>query len=278
MIRALIKKRARRFYWQILSNFSFEYEKDDLKRRTIVFSPHFDDETLGCGGTILKKRKAGADVKIVFMTDGSKSHTHLMSEEDSKVIRRGEGLAACRSLGLNIADVFFLDFEETKLREHLDSAIHRVKKILNEVHPEEVFIPYSKEPLLWSEDHLATTKIVKSGLRLYNKKVIIYEYPIWFWCHWPWAKITLRRRREIFRHLKNHSFIRGINLLWDFRCRVGIGDILDLKQNALKQHKSQMTRFRGDPRWRILADVSNGEFLSCFFQEYELFHKYIFKI
>ena len=35
----------------------------------IVFAPHQDDETLGSGGTIIQKKRKGADVKIVFMTD-----------------------------------------------------------------------------------------------------------------------------------------------------------------------------------------------------------------
>jgi LmbE family N-acetylglucosaminyl deacetylase len=47
----------------------------------VVFSPHPDDETLGCGSTIIKKKRLGADVTIVFMTDGSKSHPHFIFRE-----------------------------------------------------------------------------------------------------------------------------------------------------------------------------------------------------
>ena len=43
-------------------------------RAAMVFAPHPDDETLGCGGTVVKLRRAGVDVHIVFMTDGRHSH------------------------------------------------------------------------------------------------------------------------------------------------------------------------------------------------------------
>jgi len=107
-----------------------EFDENALGRSAVVFSPHFDDETLGCGGTILKKKRAGADVKIVFMTDGSKSHRRLISENELKAIRASEGLAASRSLGLNACDICFLEFEETKLSEHLDAATNRVTEML----------------------------------------------------------------------------------------------------------------------------------------------------
>jgi len=51
-----------------------ELDEKDLGCTATVFSPHPDDETLGCGGTIIKKKRAGAEVKIFYMTDGRKSH------------------------------------------------------------------------------------------------------------------------------------------------------------------------------------------------------------
>ncbi len=41
---------------------------------TIVFAPHQDDETLGCGALIAHKRNDGQPVHVVFLTDGSCSH------------------------------------------------------------------------------------------------------------------------------------------------------------------------------------------------------------
>jgi len=270
-----IKAHIRQFLRRKLHRISDEYLGKDLSRSAVIFSPHFDDETLGCGGTILKKKRAEADIKIVFMTDGSKSHRHLISEETLKEIRANEALAAGRSLGLDTSDVFFLDFEETKLNEHINSAIERVKEILLSQKFDEIFIPYNKEPLLWSEDHLATNRIVVSALRMLGINTVIYEYPIWFWCYWPWANTPINNLKELMHTIKM-NLVSNIFLLRDLRCSVYIGDVLELKRAALDQYKSQMTRLIPDPSWSTLSDVSNGEFLECFFIDREFFHKYHF--
>ena len=49
-----------------------------LEHNVIIFSPHPDDETLGCGGTIAKKVKEGYQVKIVFMTDGRNAFSKIL--------------------------------------------------------------------------------------------------------------------------------------------------------------------------------------------------------
>jgi LmbE family N-acetylglucosaminyl deacetylase len=257
-------------YRWALSHIGNEYREDDMRRPAIVFSPHFDDETLGCGGTIIKKKRAGADVKIVFMTDGSKSHRHLIAEDELKAIRASEGLAASRLLGLDAGDVFLLGFEETMLCEHVNIATDRIIKILMRHQPDEIFIPYYRELPLWSEDHLATNKIVLSALQKYGRKVVIYEYPIWFW---PWTNVPINNHRVFLTILKN-TFITPWNLLMDFLCFVYIGDVLEHKRSALDQHRSQMTRLIPDPDWLTLGDVSSGKFLESFFQEHEVFHRY----
>jgi LmbE family N-acetylglucosaminyl deacetylase len=268
---------SRQLYRRAVSRVTNEVNGRDLEKSAIVFSPHPDDETLGCGGTIIKKKRAGADVKIVFMTDGGKSHTGLISEKELKAIRAKEGLAASRSLGLNGCDVFFLEFEENTLSERLNSATERVAEILQQQQPNQVFIPYYKEPLLWSEDHLATNRVVLSALQLLQSRITIYEYPIWFWRQWPWVSVPIAMRRETWNILKDSLAAGlGMRLLKDFRCSVFIGDVLESKRTALDQHKSQMTRLIPDPRWLTLSDVSNGEFLACFFQEHEIFRRYSF--
>ena len=40
-------------------------------KRVLVVAPHQDDETLGCGGLIARKRYEGLPVHVVFITDGS---------------------------------------------------------------------------------------------------------------------------------------------------------------------------------------------------------------
>jgi LmbE family N-acetylglucosaminyl deacetylase len=250
-----------------------EIDEKDLKDTVAVFSPHQDDETLGCGGTIIKKKRAGASVKVFFMTDGRKSHAHLISEEKLKLIRANEALKAGQMLGLKEKDVAFLEYTDGELTENQNSAIRKVSKILQLQKPDEIFIPHRKEPSLWAKDHVATNQIVISALKTYDKKTTVYEYPIWLWYRQPCFPISINRVPETLIGLK-HSLTSRLILLKDFHCTVYVGDVLELKRAALNQYQSQMTRLISDPRWQTLGDLSNGEFLECFFKEYELFHRY----
>jgi LmbE family N-acetylglucosaminyl deacetylase len=250
--------------------FTNELCEEHLADSAVFFSPHFDDETLGCGGTIIKKKRAGAEVKIVFITDGSRSHSHLISRNKLKHIRANEALAASRILGLAENDVIFLDYEETELAKHRDSAIQKVKEILFLQHPSEIFVPHGKEHNL---DHLETNRILMSALQTYKSKIAIYEYPIWLWYN-PILYNPIPTFREVPKSFKE-GLISWLSFAKDFRCYVYIGNVLSLKRRALSQYKSQMTRLIPDPRWRTLGDVANGEFLKCFYQEKEIFYRYI---
>jgi LmbE family N-acetylglucosaminyl deacetylase len=273
LLNSQLRVQVRQLYKAVMQRTITPIEPQALKRSAIVFSPHPDDETLGCGGTIIRKKNAGADVKVVFMTDGRRSHRHLLAEGDLKRIRAGEAVAANRCLGLAESDLFFLEFEDGRLEERCDDAIVKVSEVLMRQQPYEIFIPYYKETPL---DHLATNKIVLAALQLERNRPAIYEYPIWFWRHWPWTSVPLGSRWAIFRFMKDTA-LANISLLSDFRSSIYIGDVLEGKRMALTAYKSQMTKLIPDSRWLTLGDVANGEFLNCFLQEYEIFHRYIFK-
>ena len=275
MDKSFLRLQSRRFCEHLMKYLMVELDEKDLERSAIVFSPHPDDETLGCGGTVIKKIRAGAEVKIVFMTDGRKSHRHLISENELKSIRSTEALAASRMLGVKANDVIFLDFEDGELSKNQNYAMHKVIEILLSQQPEGIFIPSCKEPSLWSGDHLATNRIVTSALRMCGRKADIYEYPIWFWYHWPWMSMPIHNIRRLLAYLMN-SPVSLLSLLRDFRCSIFVGDVLELKRAALDQYASQMKRIIPDTRWLTLSDISNGEFLECFFQNHEVFRRYVF--
>lgn len=253
-----------------MKSFTKEQNKDELKRSAIIFSPHPDDETLGCGGTIMKKKVAGADIHIVFMTDGGGSHAHLISEDTLISIREREALAATQALGMERNKSIFLGFKDKNLWENHKTAMDKVIQILLHRKPDEIFIPYYRETV---KDHWATNKIVISALEKVKNRTIVYEYPVWFWNHWPWVSTSLKSRPHALKILKK-SFFSNIHLLFDFRCSVDIHDILELKWAALSEYKSQMTRLIPDHRWATLHDLANGRFLNCFFQSHEIFHRY----
>lgn len=245
----------------------------DLRRSAIIFSPHPDDESLGCGGTIIRKTRSGAAVTLVYMTDGSGSHD-LISRDELKAIRKNESLHASRVLG--VASTHFLDFEDQRLSENAGAACERVTELLEKDKPEDIFIPYRGEPVRQAVDHVAATNIVLSALRRIRRNIVVWEYPVWFWLHWPW--VSLRQGEAAIKAvdvLRNtvHDFF-GIRAFLDLRYSVRITDVLEQKKAALAQHRSQMEQIIPDPSWLTLGRLSRGQFLECFYQEREFFRRY----
>jgi len=84
-----------------------------------VFSPHPDDETLACGGTILKALKENKKVKVVFLTNGDGYATEeLFTPEDYVSLgekRQQEALRATGKLGLKKEDIVFLSYPDNGL-------------------------------------------------------------------------------------------------------------------------------------------------------------------
>ncbi|MGA9292739.1 MAG: PIG-L family deacetylase, partial [Ignavibacteriaceae bacterium] len=71
--------------------------------KVLVLAPHFDDEVIGCGGTLYKHLQKGAEVTVAFLTDGrngSKSTSNLplkelkKAEEKIVAIRKNEARLA----------------------------------------------------------------------------------------------------------------------------------------------------------------------------------------
>lgn len=91
----------------------------------VVFSPHPDDEVIGCGGIIQQALAAGKRVRVVFVTSGDgypraaatllgKTVLALGPEDFVKLgeTRRAEAYAADRELGLTERDIVHLAYPD----------------------------------------------------------------------------------------------------------------------------------------------------------------------
>lgn len=97
-------------------------------KKIVIFAPHEDDETLGCGGYIQQAVAAGADVRVVLMTNGEYPELSLVLFEERLPIssksfialgyaRQRETLAAMRSFGLPADHVLFLGYPNQYLNQ-----------------------------------------------------------------------------------------------------------------------------------------------------------------
>jgi LmbE family N-acetylglucosaminyl deacetylase len=240
---------------------------EQLRVRTLVVAPHPDDEVLGCGGTIAVKAAMACPVRVVIMTDGHASHAKLIEPAPLIAARRAEALSAARALGLAEDAYTFLDLPDHDLRSHRAAAIATMRGIIEQFGPAEIYIPHRRDRL---EDHVVTNEIVREAVAGQDRRVLMLEYPVWLRHTWPW---TTGRDRGFLGGLRNAVDAMHLTLL----CRTGIDvrGVLDRKQAALREYRSQVERRNGDPAWPILADVSGGEWLAGFAGDFETFDEWV---
>jgi len=236
----------------------------------MVFAPHPDDETLGCGGTLLHKRQMGAEVRIVFLTDGAASHPQKISRARLGAVRSREALAAAEALGVDASRVSWLGFADGALETCYAPAVLKVTTLLECHRPSQLFVPYARGEHV---DHAATHRIVWEALRRVALRATVLEYPVWRWRHWPTTSMASSPHglRALLTGGLRAGF--GLRLFAEFRTSVAIHGLLEQKRAVLSHHASQLQRPDGDPDWETLGDVDGGEFLDCFFQEYEMYRR-----
>mgnify|MGYP000291185827 FL=1 len=153
-------------------------------KSAMVFSPHQDDETLGCGGMIAQKREQGLSVVVTFLTDGRGSHTSDLNIQNQIIqIRKQESLNALGILGVQPSGIYFLDKPDGTLpdltAEEREQTIEEISELLKRYQPGEVYVPHHKD---CHKDHEATFYLVKEAITQAKITVELLQYPIWvFW-------------------------------------------------------------------------------------------------
>src|ERR1051326_3646689 len=95
-------------------------------KRILVFAPHCDDETLGCSGLLQQSVKAGAESRVVLLTNGDgfrvaveREFRNLRVEPKDYIqfagIRRQETYRGLKNLGIAHDGVTFLGYPDRGL-------------------------------------------------------------------------------------------------------------------------------------------------------------------
>lgn len=104
--------------------------------KVLVISPHPDDETLGCGGAIIKMLSFSADVTIVILTDGNGGGR----QKDISRMRKEELLKARSFLGYLNFNV--LNYPDGELELYQNELSEKIQSILFEYAPKFILTPY----------------------------------------------------------------------------------------------------------------------------------------
>jgi LmbE family N-acetylglucosaminyl deacetylase len=251
---------------------SHPFEVADWRSSAIIVAPHPDDETLGCGGVAIKKLRSGADVRFVFVTDGSASHRDRVDPGRLRAMREEEAIEAVRRLGGSADSVTFLRVPDGSAEHHVGKIAAGIAPLLDAWRPQNVFVTHAQEP---PRDHVAANAGVREALRLYGRPATVFEYPVWYWHQWPWVRLhgdaPGLNRAALRQTIRTFAGLRGIRL---YNSSAFVGDVLEAKRHALMAHRSQMERPAGQDDWPVLEDVSAGDFLARQLGDHEIFTRY----
>lgn len=154
----------------------------------VVIAPHPDDETLGCGALIARRRRANGKVDLVFLTDGDASHPGHpdFTPAELSARRRDEARAAARELGVDPAAVHFCGAPDGRLNRlagpELAQLQHRLAALLTAAAPTRVFVPCCPDG---SSEHDAALGLVRGALRPADPPPEVWTYPVWTWRNPP---------------------------------------------------------------------------------------------
>jgi len=108
------------------------------KGRVMIFAPHSDDETLGCGGTLHLLKQKGHSIKLVIITDGAKGDPLGYSQTNAVNERRNELKSAMRILGID--DIEFMSEPDGEYID-TDSMQGNILRLLGDYQPDWLFVP-----------------------------------------------------------------------------------------------------------------------------------------
>jgi LmbE family N-acetylglucosaminyl deacetylase len=155
-------------------------------RSCLVLAPHPDDETLGCGVTMMRRVEGGASVRVVVATDGGK----WPPEGDpvhNAAVRRAELREATQLLGLADAAVTQLGFPDNGLVDAGESLVDAIADAVRSARPADVLVTSEHDP---HRDHAALGLAARHALSGTDTRLLVY--PVWQWLR-PGAWIrTLR--------------------------------------------------------------------------------------
>jgi LmbE family N-acetylglucosaminyl deacetylase len=221
----------------------------------LVIAPHPDDESLGCGGLISKLRKLDITVHVIFTTDGSMSHPHAqnINAAGRTETREQEAISALQILGVEEKYITFFRGKDSALpasgEEGFEELTDQMRKIIEEVQPGLVLVPYEFDP---HRDHRASWQMTIAALEDYPETAI-WQYLIWLY--------TLGNAKDV-EPLTNIP--GGIQYL-------PMGDFKKMKKNAIAAHQSQFNQIIfNDPDGFFLKE----DVLQNFYGDKEYYIKY----
>lgn len=143
-------------------------------KKILVIAPHPDDETLGCGGTLLKHQSKKDKISWCIVTFGNKDMGH-----DNAHMKKWDKIVNEVKKKYKMTDVFKLGYPTGALDQvPFHSLIDSIKKVIKKVKPDIIYINFSHDI---HTDHQIIFQSFMSAVKNFNfpnvKKILLYETP-----------------------------------------------------------------------------------------------------
>jgi LmbE family N-acetylglucosaminyl deacetylase len=140
--------------------------------RTLVVAPHPDDETLGVGGTLLRKKQEGSSIAWLIMTSIKVEKGWSQEKVDTRKIE----LAQIESF-FGFDKVYQLGFDSKELdKVPKKNIVASINEVFKEFQPTEIFLPHFSDI---HSDHKVTFDSVVSCTKWFRnysiKRILTYE-------------------------------------------------------------------------------------------------------
>jgi LmbE family N-acetylglucosaminyl deacetylase len=140
--------------------------------KVLVVSPHPDDESIGCGGTLRKHIIEGDHVRVLFITSGEHGG-HGLDQEEMSDIREREAQQAATILG--ISDIEFWRQPDGALRAS-HRLIERFVESIQSYGPDLIYVPNEQES---HPDHRAAARLVRAARQRVTTSPTVLMFEVW---------------------------------------------------------------------------------------------------
>lgn len=140
--------------------------------RILVVSPHPDDESIGCGGTVRKHVVEGDEVRVVFLTSGEMGIPGRRGE-DAMRAREVEAEKAAEILGVGRFE--FWREPDGGLRIHR-SLVERFTDLVEGWAPDRVYVTHERD---MHSDHRAAARLVRHAVPVTEEGPRVLEFEVW---------------------------------------------------------------------------------------------------
>jgi N-acetylglucosamine malate deacetylase 1 len=184
--------------------------------KILVVSAHPDDETLGCGGSLLKHQEKGDEIFWLNFTDirvadgWNENMVKKRKQEINKVCKK-----------YNFSKFYNLKYPAIKLdTQAISNIIKDISKVYKDINPELIYIPFLYDI---HSDHQIVSKAMQSTFKWFRyphiNKVLMYETP----------------SETEFNFIKQNTFSPNVF--------INIDGYLEKKINIMKIYESEMSDF-----------------------------------